>query len=72
MACHRSDDVHDGQFGVRCEQCHVTESWKKFQRRLSQASKPEEGRVSPEGPASGLPRQRGLRAGWTNEIGIFL
>lgn len=36
MSCHQSTDVHDGQFGARCEQCHVTESWKKFQRRLSQ------------------------------------
>ncbi len=35
FACHQSADVHDGQFGVRCEQCHVTESWKKFQRGLS-------------------------------------
>lgn len=35
MSCHLTADVHDGQFGIRCEQCHVTESWKKFQRRLS-------------------------------------
>jgi len=35
QSCHQSEDVHDGQFGARCEQCHVTESWKKFQRRLS-------------------------------------
>jgi hypothetical protein len=32
VGCHQSEDVHDGQFGTRCEQCHVTESWKKFQR----------------------------------------
>jgi hypothetical protein len=35
LSCHQSEDVHDGQFGVRCEQCHVTESWKKFKRGLS-------------------------------------
>ena len=35
LGCHQPEDVHEGQFGVRCEQCHVTESWKKFQRRLS-------------------------------------
>ncbi|MEJ8838608.1 cytochrome c3 family protein [Ramlibacter sp. AN1133] len=27
-ACHGAEDVHGGQFGVRCEQCHVSESWK--------------------------------------------
>ncbi len=35
ISCHQTADVHDGQFGMRCEQCHVTESWKKFQRRLN-------------------------------------
>lgn len=28
-ACHRNDDAHDGQFGPRCEQCHVPQSWKR-------------------------------------------
>ncbi len=36
-SCHQSQDVHEGQFGVRCEQCHTSENWKKFQRRLSGA-----------------------------------
>jgi hypothetical protein len=35
ISCHQTADVHDGQFGMRCDQCHVTQSWKKFQRRLS-------------------------------------
>jgi hypothetical protein len=26
--CHRKDDVHDGEFGERCEQCHGTESFR--------------------------------------------
>lgn len=26
-ACHRRDDVHDGQFGKDCERCHTTESF---------------------------------------------
>jgi Class III cytochrome C family len=34
ISCHRNDDVHDGQFGLRCEQCHVTENWKKFKNRV--------------------------------------
>lgn len=35
IACHRTDDVHDGQFGTRCEQCHGSESWKKLKNRVS-------------------------------------
>jgi hypothetical protein len=34
IGCHRKDDVHDAQFGVRCEQCHVTETWKRVRSRL--------------------------------------
>jgi hypothetical protein len=30
ISCHRTEDVHDGQFGTRCDQCHVTDNWKKF------------------------------------------
>jgi hypothetical protein len=33
ISCHRNEDVHDGQFGNRCEQCHVSESWKKLKLR---------------------------------------
>lgn len=33
LACHRKDDAHDGAFGARCEQCHVTEHWKKVSTR---------------------------------------
>ena len=25
--CHRSDDVHDGQFGRYCDRCHITQSF---------------------------------------------
>ncbi|MBP6007794.1 MAG: cytochrome C [Rhodoferax sp.] len=32
-SCHQREDVHDGQFGVRCEQCHVSENWKLLQSR---------------------------------------
>lgn len=28
IACHRSDDIHNGQFGPRCSQCHSTKSFK--------------------------------------------
>ena len=33
VSCHRRDDVHDGQFGVRCEQCHVNSDWKQITNR---------------------------------------
>jgi hypothetical protein len=33
VSCHRAQDVHDGQFGTRCESCHGTENWKLVQRR---------------------------------------
>lgn len=33
LSCHRKDDVHDGGFGARCEQCHVTDHWKKVSNR---------------------------------------
>lgn len=35
VGCHRKEDVHDGQFGMRCEQCHSTDSWKNFRNRIS-------------------------------------
>ena len=38
VACHRSDDVHDGQFGMRCETCHQTEHWKKIKERIGMSS----------------------------------
>jgi hypothetical protein len=28
IACHRSDDIHNGQFGARCDRCHTTKSFK--------------------------------------------
>ena len=33
VSCHRSDDVHGGQFGTRCEQCHAASSWKDLKGR---------------------------------------
>lgn len=32
-SCHRRDDVHDGNFGLQCERCHFTESWKRLRSR---------------------------------------
>ncbi len=40
ISCHRKSDVHDGQFGMRCEQCHVTQNWKKLQGRVSSLAQP--------------------------------
>lgn len=34
ISCHRKDDVHDGQFGMRCETCHAVQDWKKVTTRL--------------------------------------
>lgn len=31
--CHREADPHDGKFGARCEQCHITTTWKKIVNR---------------------------------------
>jgi hypothetical protein len=36
VACHRKDDVHNGGFGPRCDQCHQVESWKKVKTRVGQ------------------------------------
>ncbi|MBE0547420.1 MAG: cytochrome C [Rubrivivax sp.] len=33
LSCHRRDDVHDGAFGARCEQCHEVSRWKKVSNR---------------------------------------
>ncbi len=29
LSCHRKDDKHEGQLGVRCESCHTETSWTK-------------------------------------------
>lgn len=34
MSCHRADDAHDGNFGMRCEQCHVSQSWTRITNRM--------------------------------------
>jgi hypothetical protein len=60
ITCHRSEDVHDGQFGGRCEQCHGTDNWKKFQRRMSQANKPDNA------------DKWTTLLEWTNKTGVFL
>ena len=37
VACHRKDDFHDGQYGMVCEQCHVTDNWKSIRTRIGRA-----------------------------------
>ncbi len=32
IGCHAVDDVHNGEFGNRCEHCHISASWKKVRR----------------------------------------
>jgi hypothetical protein len=29
LACHKKDDVHKGQLGDKCEQCHSAQDWKQ-------------------------------------------
>lgn len=33
LACHRADDRHEGAFGSRCEQCHLTSDWRRIKPR---------------------------------------
>jgi hypothetical protein len=40
VSCHRQDDVHEGMFGVRCDQCHRAEDWKSFKSRIGRAPNP--------------------------------
>jgi DNA-directed RNA polymerase subunit RPC12/RpoP len=28
VQCHRQDDIHDGELGIRCEICHVDAGFK--------------------------------------------
>jgi hypothetical protein len=30
ISCHRKDDRHEGQLGVRCERCHTEASWRRI------------------------------------------
>jgi hypothetical protein len=38
IACHRTDDAHDGQFGMRCETCHSVEGWRKLKGRIGNSN----------------------------------
>jgi len=49
LSCHRRDDIHDGAFGARCEQCHTVTRWKQVTNRRTSM-----------GP-SGLPELSALR-----------
>ncbi|WP_018609006.1 cytochrome c3 family protein [Uliginosibacterium gangwonense] len=33
ISCHRMDDVHEGKFGPRCEQCHLTSTFREVRSR---------------------------------------
>lgn len=72
LSCHRLSDVHDGQFGARCEKCHITDGWKKLQRSLSQTGTQTDKQVSLREIATGStgPFSSGLV--WTNAIGYSL
>jgi hypothetical protein len=30
VSCHRTDDPHNGQLGVRCERCHGEDNWRRI------------------------------------------
>jgi hypothetical protein len=71
LSCHRKEDVHDGQFGARCEQCHTTENWKKFQRRLGQMGVSFDGLVSFKAELPVFTWQSADSWVWTTEIGFL-
>jgi hypothetical protein len=45
LSCHRSDDVHDGAFGARCESCHTVKGWRQVTNRQRTSSRPPALRV---------------------------
>jgi len=45
-SCHRKADVHEGRFGRRCEQCHITDSW----RQVRPGSAPRQAVGAPSAP----------------------
>jgi len=34
VSCHKKDDVHEGSFGPKCDNCHETGSFKQIKSRL--------------------------------------
>jgi hypothetical protein len=54
LSCHRRDDVHDGAFGARCDQCHSATQWKQVSNRPRGAMRPAPD--TPSLPASGVAR----------------
>ena len=61
IACHRRDDTHDGAFGPVCEQCHVTENWRRIRNRVGAVSDRVNGWGSALGYASRLSRSAETR-----------
>ena len=57
-----AEDLHDGQFGLRCEQCHVTANWKTLQNRMNQSSL-----RAPQAVALSLPE-----LGWSSYVNRHL
>jgi hypothetical protein len=53
-SCHRRDDVHDGAFGPRCDQCHSVTQWKQVTNRTGGSARPASD--PPSSPASGVVR----------------
>ncbi len=45
LSCHRSDDVHDGGFGPRCDQCHTVNRWPEVMNRPRSSARPAAQRV---------------------------
>jgi hypothetical protein len=65
IGCHRGDDVHDASFGMRCEQCHVTERWKRIVNR-GLSSLQRDPRVEPSG---GPVADASCALGWSSRAG---
>jgi hypothetical protein len=56
ISCHRRDDTHDGAFGSVCEQCHVTDNWKRIRNRIGAATDDKQQWAGVVGFASRLTR----------------
>lgn len=54
VACHRQDDIHAGDLGQRCEQCHRATTWKQVDHR-QRRTPPQPAATAPSRPIGPSP-----------------
>ena len=59
LSCHRRDDVHDGSFGARCEQCHNATNWKNVSNRHRPANPTPPPPLHPQAASAAPPAAKG-------------